>query len=90
MNINNCVKIFNCMASGDVVPIEELIELVSDFLTENNIENSDEMMKLVIQNPSLIQETIPAILDYYTRKYDICSIIYNNKIIFYYVAAKND
>ena len=90
MNINKCVKIFNAMLVNKSIPIEDLFNLISDYLTENNIDNSGEIMKLIIQNPQLIEETIPTILDYCVRKYDICSIIFNNKTILYYVTVKNN
>lgn len=90
MTINNCVEIFNAMLVNKSVPIEDLFNLISDYLTENNIDNSDEMMKLIVQNPQLIQDTIPTILNYYIRKYDIYSITFNNKTILYYVTTKNN
>ena len=90
MNIDDCVNIFNAMIVGKSVPIEMLINLISDYLTENNIKHSDKIMNLIMQHPQLIQETIPTILDYYVRKYDICSISINNKIILYYVTTKNN
>lgn len=45
--------------------------MYSEYLTENNIENSDKLINLVVQNPQLIQQAIPEIVDYYCRKYNI-------------------
>lgn len=90
MTINNCVEIFNAMLVNKSVPIEDLFNLISDYLTENNIDHSADMMKLIVQNPQLIQETIPTILDYYVRKYDIYSITVGSRTILYYVTIKNN
>lgn len=54
MTINNCVEIFNAMLVNKSVPIEDLFNLISDYLTENNIDHSADMMKLIVQNPQLV------------------------------------
>ena len=80
-----CIEIFNAMIRGTPVSFKEkLLPLVSEYLTENNIENSEKMITLIVQNPQLIQNVIPEALNYYCRKYDILSIIFNNKKILYY------
>lgn len=89
---NDCINIFNAMIRGTPVSFQEqLLPMVSEYLTENNIENSDKMINLIVQNPQLIQNTIPEIVEYYCRKYDILSIKqktlnnFNNlKTILYY------
>jgi hypothetical protein len=52
----------------------ELLPLYSEYLTENNFENSDELVNLIVQNPQLIQQAFPQIVEYYCRKYNILSI----------------
>ena len=86
------IEVFNAMIRGTPVSFQEkLLPMLSEYLTENNIENSEKMINLVIQNPQLIQNTLPEIVDYYCRKYDILSIkqktlnsLNNFKTILYY------
>ena len=91
---NLCIEVFNAMIRGTPVSFKEkLLPLYSEYLTENNIENSDKLINLVVQNPQLIQEAIPKIVDYYCRKFNILSLnlkpdlnsLFNNlKTILYY------
>ena len=92
MDKSECIDIFNAMIRGTPVSFtEKLLPLVSDYLTEIKYENSDKMINLIVQNPQLIQNTIPELVDYYCRKYNILSIkqktlnSFNNlKTILYY------
>lgn len=87
MNKNDCVEIFNAMIRGTPVDFhKKLIPLISNYLTENNIENSDKILNLIVQNPDLVQVALPKVVNYFIVKYNIFSIIYNNKTILYYVA----
>ena len=88
-----CIGIFNAMIRGTPVSFQEkLLPMVSEYLTENNIENSDKMINLIVQNPQLIQNTLPELVDYYCRKFCILSLrqkineslINNFKTILYY------
>ena len=88
-----CIGIFNAMIRGTPVSFQEkLLPMVSEYLTENNIENSDKMINLIVQNPQLIQNTLPEVVDYYCRKFCILSLkqkineslINNFKTILYY------
>ena len=73
---NDCIEIFNAMIRGTPVSFQDkLLPMVSEFLTENNIENSDKMINLIVQNPQLIQQTLPQVVDYYCRKFTILSIL---------------
>ena len=88
----DCIGVFNAMIRGTPVSFQDkLLPMVSEYLTENNIENSDKMINLIVQNPQLVQNTLPDVVDYYCRKFDILSIIelskndlINNKTILYY------
>ena len=85
MNKQDCVEVFNAMIRGTPVSFtEKLLPMYSEFLTENNIENSDKLVNLVVQNPQLIQRAIPKLVNYYSTKYCIFSIINNFKTILYY------
>lgn len=67
-----CISIFNAMIRG--APIDKLIILISDYLTEIKCEKSNKIINLIVQNPQLIQQVFPQIVEYYCRKYNILSI----------------
>ena len=91
----DCVSVFNAMIRDTPVSFEkQLLPLYSEYLTENNFEKSDKLINLVVQNPQLIQQAIPNIVEFYCRKYNILSLqeksslnslINNFKTILYYV-----
>ena len=82
---NDCIEIFNSMIRGTPVSFQEkLLPMISEYLTENNIENSEKLISLIAQNPQLAQQTIPEIVEYYCRKFCILSIIFKNQTILYY------
>ena len=86
MDGNQCVKIFNAQIRGKPVSFDkEIIPLVSDYLTENNIENSEKIINLIIQKPILLSQVFQQLVDYYRIKYSINTIYYLNKPILYYV-----
>lgn len=91
VNKQECIFIFNAMIRG--TPTDKLIILISDYLTEIKCEKSEKIINLIIQNPQLIQQSFPQIVEYYCRKYNILSIkkvdlnnlyINNFKTILYY------
>ena len=89
MTEKECIDIFNAMIRGTPVSFtEKVLPIISDYLTENNIENSDKMINLIAENPQLVEQTIPKVVDYFCRKYNILSLILvdNNfqKTILYY------
>lgn len=70
-----CINIFNAMIRGTPISFQEkLLPLISDYLTEINCEKSDRMINLIVQNPQLVQQAFPTIVEYYCRKYCILSI----------------
>lgn len=72
MDKNECINIFNNMVRGDPVSFKDkLLPLVSDYLTEIKYEKSDKIINLIVANPQLIQHTIPTVVEYYCRKYNI-------------------
>lgn len=84
-----CISIFNAMIRGTPLPfLEKLIPLVFDYLTEIKYEKSDKIINLIIQNPQLMEFTIPTIVDYYCKKYNIFILKLDpkglNKTILYY------
>ena len=85
MTKSEITEILNANIRGTPVSIDKLITLVSDYLTEINYENADKIIYLIQQNPQLIEMAYPKIVEYFTKKYNILSLIYNNKILYYYV-----
>ena len=82
---DDCIEIFNSMIRGTPVSFQEkLLPMYSEYLTENNIENSNEMINLVLQNPGLIQQVMPELVNYYSRKFEIKNIFFKNQTILYY------
>lgn len=72
MSKSECIEVFNAMIRSTPLSFQKnLLPMYSEYLTENNIENSDKLINLVVQNPQLIQQAIPEIVDYYCRKYNI-------------------
>ena len=72
MSKSECIEVFNAMIRGTPLSFQKnLLPMYSEYLTENNIENSEKLINLVVQNPQLIQQAIPEIVDYYCRKYNI-------------------
>ena len=82
---SGCIDVFNAVIRGSPVDFQtQLLPMYSEYLTENNVENSDKLINLVVQNPQLINQSIPKITDYYLKKFNILYITFNNKIILYY------
>lgn len=84
MSKKEYIEVLNNMIRDIPVPLEKLINIISDYLTEINAKNSNEMILLITQNPPLVYQALPKAIDYLVRKYCIFSITFNNKIIYYY------
>ena len=71
MTKSDCVEVFNAMIRGTPVSFQEkLLPMVSDYLTEIKYENSDKIINLIVQNPQMVQQTLPKLVEYYCRKYN--------------------
>lgn len=88
MNVSKteCISIFNEIIRGSPnISLEKHILLISEYLTENNIEKSDKLINLIVQQPQLIKIALPKVIDYFCRKYNILILKSNfNKILLYY------
>ena len=92
MTKNDCIEVFNDMIRGTPISFQnKLLPMVSEYLTEIKYENSDKVINLIVQNPQLVQQTLPELIEYYCRKYNILSIkekldnsLFNLKTILYY------
>lgn len=75
MTKEDCIRIFNASIRGTPVDFDkDIISLISDYLTEIKYEKSNEIISLIIQNPNLVKQALPKIIDYYCKKYCILSI----------------
>lgn len=89
MTKQDYVDAFNALCRGKSISFENnLLPMFSEYLTENNIENSEKIINLVVQNHQLINWYIPEVIDYYCRKHEILSLVEPemniNKTILYY------
>lgn len=79
------INLFNNILRGNPLPFnEEVLPIISEYLTEVKFENSDKIINLILQQPQLASNIFPELIEYYCRKYNIFSIIFNNKTILYY------
>jgi len=63
---------FNGIIRGDPVPFKEkVIPMISDYLTEINYENREKIISLIEQNPSVGQNPLEELIEYYCRKFNI-------------------
>ena len=66
------IEVCNAMLRNSPVSFQDkLLPMFSDYLTENNIENSDKMISLVVQNPQLIQQIFPQVIEYFGKKFNV-------------------
>lgn len=83
---DRCIKMFNKIVNKNPVDFQnELLPLISDYLTEINYEKSTELINLIINNPQLANQTISELIDYYIKKYNILYISdkFKNPILYY-------
>lgn len=85
MTKEKLTELLNSFARNQPVDIKDIVNLISDYLTDINYENSDKLISFISNNPILTSEALPTVIDYFRRKYTIYSVIYNNKTILYYV-----
>ena len=79
------IDIFNCLIHGTPISWQEkVLPIIYDYLTECRFENSDKLINLIKQNPQLSSNYLIDCMKFYCTKYNIFSIIFNNKTILYY------
>ena len=92
MEKSECIEVFNSIINGAPISFQEkILPMVSEYLTEIKYENFDKVINLMVQNPQLVYNTLPELIEYYCRKYNIFSInqkvnnnLFNLKTILYY------
>lgn len=81
-----CINIFNSIIRGDPVDFQKtLLPFISEYLSETGCKQLNETISVLVQHPELIQKLFPKIVDFYTRKHEICTVIQNNKTILYFI-----
>jgi len=85
MSKDKIIEILNKAISKDNPPtIEEYLLIISEYLTEINYKDSEKVISLITQQPIIVTNFMPKVVDYFTRKLDICSVIKDKQIILYY------
>ena len=92
MDKKECIELFNKMTNNIPVDLSSaVIPLIYEFLTDINAKNTEKLIELIVENPILISETLPKVINHICIKYQINYISLNGKIILYYDGAnKND
>ena len=78
------VELFNSINSN-TVSFKRLISLIEMYFEDINYTRRNEVIQLLLNNNDLIGLLLPRVIDYYRIKYTICSVMFNNKILLYYV-----
>ena len=86
MDIKDYVKIFNDVLQGRSISAENLLSLVNEYLTDIKYNKINKALELFTMQPNLILNLYPKIQYHFCKKHSIYSIIYNNKILCYYVS----
>lgn len=75
MTKTECIEIFNAIIKNTPINFQnKILPLISEYLTENNVENSSEMINLIAQNPQLSQQVLPPVIKHFCKKYNICEV----------------
>lgn len=70
------IEIFNYMIRGTPISFQDrVLPMVLEYLTDINYENFEKVKNLIIQNPQLVQNFIPELIEYYCRKYIILRLM---------------
>jgi hypothetical protein len=85
MDKKEITYIFNCILTNEPISFsEKILPLISEYLTDIKYEYSEKLISLISSNPLLVEKVIPKIIDFYTKKYGINKLTYNNKILGFY------
>lgn len=89
MSRENLIRILNQGING--YDMSDVIHVILEYLTENNIDvnKSQLFIKTICDNPIMainntLSQCFEYAVNYYSRKYNIISISFNNTIINYY------
>ena len=78
------IDFFNSLIRGELISLQKITSIVSEYLTEIKLENKDKICKLMLQKPQIANNYLSDCIRYYCKKYCILSIIFKNQTILYY------
>ena len=82
MTRNDCVEILNAANEGR--PTNKLMMAISEYIAESKPQQVNKMIEFLNANPHFINMIFPQVMEYYQKKFNIVSIIQNNRILLYY------
>lgn len=81
-----CINIFNSVIRGDPVDFQKiLLPFLTEYLSETGCKQLNETISVFVQHPELIQRLFPKIVDFYTKKYGICTVTQDDKPVLYFI-----
>ena len=84
MTKQEIIKIFNASVLGKPVTYNKLISLISEYLEDIKNPHVDKFITFLSNNPEMLTYTIPTLIKHFTSKYNIYSLISENKVLLYY------
>lgn len=81
INKKECIEILNKTIKNQVLD-NKVFDLIFEYL--ENIGKNPQTIEIFQQNPHLMNNILPDLIDYYCIKYEIIKIIKNDKIILFY------
>ena len=84
MNKSGITNLLNKQLRNEPIPINILNECIVEFLEDLNYKISSEQLNQLKETDLLYTHIIRKALDYLIRKHTICSVMFNNKILYYY------
>ncbi len=86
MKIFEIIELLNNQLKGIPCNFDLLIELLNEYLVDQdyNDEQIEAVVKFITSNPVMLTNIFQDLVSHLCRKYTICSIMYNNKILCYY------
>lgn len=86
MKIFEIIELLNNQLKGIPCNFDLLIELLNEYLVDQdyNDEQIEAVVKFITSNPVMLINIFQDLVSHLCRKYTICSIMYNNKILCYY------
>ena len=84
MNKNEYVELFNNSIRGTPVNIDKIVEAITEYLEDKEVPDAGKIVQGLIQQPALISNAFEEVKEHMCKKYTICSVIFNGKILMYY------
>lgn len=80
------IEILNNQLKGIPSNFDLLMELLNEYLVDQDYTNEqiEAVVKFITSSPVMLTNVFQDLINHLCRKYTICSIMYNNKILCYY------